>query len=889
MDTRNPISIRRLDYQPSLWQIDKTHLHVILDAEATHVHSRLSVRLSSDDGLGRSIPPLRLDGVDLQLESVAVDDVVISADQYQLDVCSLTLPDLPSQCVISIHTVINPQANTTLEGLYRSSGNFCTQCEAEGFRKITYYLDRPDVLSVFDVMIEADAADYPVLLSNGNLQEQETLDNGRHRVSWHDPHPKPCYLFALVAGKLSVVEDEFVTESGARVLLQIYVQAHNLDYCDFAMLALKKSMRWDEQVYGFEYDLERFMIVAVDDFNMGAMENKGLNIFNSRFVLADESTATDADFLGVEAVIAHEYFHNWTGNRITCRDWFQLSLKEGLTVFRDQCFSSDMHSANVKRIEDVRLLRARQFAEDASPMAHPIRPDSYIEINNFYTLTVYEKGAEVIRMLHTILGARRWRQGMDEYVHRHDGSATTCEAFIDAMQSVSDIDLTQFRLWYQVAGTPTLSVNERYEPATSRYFLDVTQHVPDTPGQSDKPPLYIPLRMGLLDKRGEELAVQTLLKNDQETHVATIDDNAHSIILPITQASQTFTFENVKSKPTASLLRGFSAPVKLVQELDDAQLASLIAHDSDAFNRWEAVQRLAERVIMKHMHSVDADDSMQILNDALSMLMAHEQLEPAFKACVLKIPSIDTLAESLPQVDYARLGVAHSTVQQAIAVQHEATLRELVCNGRYPQIELLDDSAIGMRSLANAALMILTHLPQAVWIALAQNQFEKAQNMTDRLAALACLCHGQGEQRIHALQQFRVTANDNKLVVDKWFAVQAMSRRPQVMDDVLLLCEHSDFDVRNPNRARALIASFAMNNPVAFHASDGRGYAFLASKVIELDALNPQVAARLVTPLTRWDRLIDSQQRLMCAQLRRIMESDSLSPDVYELVSKSLG
>lgn len=885
MDTRNPITIQRLDYQPSPWQIQSTHLHFSLDPEATHVRSELTLHCSLEDGVNAATPALRLDGVELVLVSVAVDGIALSSDQYQLDERSLTLANLPAQCVLSIHTVINPQANTALEGLYRSSGNFCTQCEAEGFRKITYYLDRPDVLSIFEVTIEADAAEYPVLLSNGNLIKQETLENGRQRVSWQDPHPKPCYLFALVAGKLSVIEDEFVTASGSKVLLQIYVQSHNISYCDFAMVSLKKSMQWDEQVYGFEYDLERFMIVAVDDFNMGAMENKGLNVFNSRFVLADENTATDTDFLGVEAVIAHEYFHNWTGNRITCRDWFQLSLKEGLTVFRDQCFSSDMHSATVKRIEDVRLLRARQFAEDASPMAHPIRPDSFIEINNFYTLTVYEKGAEVIRMLHTIVGADRWRLGMDEYVRRHDGSATTCEAFVDAMQSVTDVDLTQFRRWYEIAGTPKLDVSERYEPATARYTLEITQHVPDTAGQTDKPPLHIPLRMGLLDEQGVALPMSSVEKNKEMR----IGEASNDIVLNVTQATQTFVFENIESRPTASLLRGFSAPVKLAQQLDDTQLALLIAHDSDGFNRWEAVQRLAEKIIMMHLCDDDAASSMRTLNSALATLLADETLDSAFKAEVLQIPSIDTVAESLQVVDYPLLGAARNAVQQAIATYHEPVLRQLVRSGRDPHRALLDERAIGMRSLANAALLLLSYLPDYDWPQLAQGQYVDASNMTDRLAALSCLCHGRSEQRVHALQDFHTAAGSNKLVLDKWFAVQAVSRDEHVLDDVLSLYQHQDFDIRNPNRARALIASFAMNNPVAFHAIDGRGYAFVADRVIELDALNPQVAARLVTPLTRWAKLVDAQKPLMQEQLRRIMDSNSLSPDVYELVSKSIG
>lgn len=885
MDTRNPVTIQRLDYQVSPWQISHTRLHFELHPTATRVRSELTMQYTPGED-GTSAPlPLRLDGIDLELQSVLVDGNALSAEQYQVDQHSLTLADLPAQCVISINTIINPEANTALEGLYRSSGNFCTQCEAEGFRKITYYLDRPDVLSVFDVSIEADEHAYPVLLSNGNLIEKIKLDDGRHRLSWHDPHPKPCYLFALVAGELAVVEDQFVTASGAKVLLQIYVQKHNLEYCDYAMQALKRSMRWDETVYGFEYDLERFMIVAVDDFNMGAMENKGLNVFNSRFVLADIKTATDSDFLGVEAVIAHEYFHNWTGNRITCRDWFQLSLKEGLTVFRDQCFSSDMHSATVKRIEDVRLLRARQFAEDASPMAHPIRPNSYIEINNFYTLTVYEKGAEVIRMLHTLLGADAYRAGMDEYVRRHDGSATTCDAFVDAMQSVTDTNLDQFRRWYEVAGTPKLTVSEDYDEQTSRYRLTIDQQTPDTPGQRNKPPLFIPVVMGLLDDQGQSIPVGA---GTGSAVVRSTNDGTDSVILECTQTSQSFEFDNIPVKPTASLLRGFSAPVRLDQSFSDTQLAMLIAHDSDGFNRWEAMQRLGERVIMAQLHNQDSASSMQSLNEALSRLLADKSLDSAFKAEALQLPSIDTLAESLEQVDYAALGAARDHVQLSIAMHHESVFRDLVCHGRNPELELLDDNSMGIRSLSNMALLLLTHIPRHDWPKLAREQFVAADNMTDKLAALACLAHGHSEQRSQSLEEFYSFAQDHKLVLDKWFAVQATSRRAEVTDDVIKLYSHPDFDMRNPNRARALIASFSMNNPVAFHAADGGGYVFLADRVMELDKLNPQVAARLVTPLTRWARLIDVQQALMLEQLGRIKESGSLSPDVYELVSKSL-
>lgn len=876
-----PNTILRKDYQESSWQILKTSLYFSLEADATTVVSQLHLQRSTAS-INNS--PLVLQGVGLQLQEVKVDGVVQSDDDYEIDATSLTLRTLPDTCVLSIETLINPKANLALEGLYQSSGNFCTQCEAEGFRKITYYLDRPDVLSVFDVAIEADAEACPVVLSNGNLVSSDILDSGRHVTHWHDPHPKPCYLFALVAGKLSVIEDTFVTASGQSVLLQIYVQAHNVMLCDYAMGALKRSMLWDEQMYGFEYDLERFMIVAVDDFTMGAMENKGLNIFNSRYVLADINTATDADFLGVEAVIAHEYFHNWTGNRITCKDWFQLSLKEGLTVFRDQCFSSDMHSATVKRIADVRLLRARQFAEDASPMAHPIRPDSFIEINNFYTVTVYEKGAEVIRMLHTLLGEKSWRAGMDEYVRRHDGTATTCDAFIDAMQSVTSIELEQFRLWYSQAGTPRVSVQEQYDEQAHRYTLRIEQSNPDTPGQCNKPALHLPIRMGLLDASGKPIALQA---RDVEGATADIQDNK-SILLNVTSQAQTFVFEGIAQKPVASLLRGFSAPVKLEHNLTDEELGLLVAHDSDAFNRWEALQRLATRAVMAQLDNTNVDKKLTHLNLALSTLLSDASLEPAFKADALQFPSIDTIAEELDQVDYQRLGHASEAVQIGFAKHSQARLLDLVARQSDIQASVLDDNAMGARRLANAALNLLSLLPETLWLRTARAQFVNANNMTDKLAALSCLCHTHSDFRDQSLQEFFDLSLDNKLVLDKWFAIQASSRREQVLDDVLALFEHEQFDNRNPNRVRALVASFALNNPVAFHASDGRGYAFVAQRVIELDAINPQVAAALVKSLTRWDRLVNSSQHLMREQLVSIMKIKPLSADVYELVSKSL-
>jgi len=873
MTKETPITIHRSEYEPPQWQITKTKLRFDLDPTATRVSSELFLQRSNKDDIGKY--ELSLQGVDCELDSVSVDGLTLNSGDYRLSDTELHLTDLPTSCVLSIVTIVNPDANKALEGLYRSSGNFCTQCEAEGFRKITYYLDRPDVLSVFEVEIIAAAKQYPVLLSNGNKVLQERLDDGRLRAVWQDPHPKPSYLFALVAGDLAHIENKFVTASGKEVLLQIYVQEHNIHRCDFAMQSLIASMKWDEEVYGLEYDLDCFMIVAVDDFNMGAMENKGLNIFNSRFVLADEETATDADYLGVEAVIAHEYFHNWTGNRITCRDWFQLSLKEGLTVFRDQSFSSDMHSATVKRIEDVRLLRARQFPEDAGPMAHPIRPESYIEINNFYTLTVYEKGAEVIRMLHTLLGKELWRKGIDEYVRRHDGTATTCDAFVDAMQSVTDLDLTQFRAWYSSSGTPSLTISESYDEELARYSLTVEQTSPKKEGGFDQAPLHIPLVLGLLNSEGEDMVL----------HGRQSDSG---IILDVTESQQTFHFDNLETAPVASLLRGFSAPVKLIQEISDDTLSFLIANDSDAFNRWEAGQRLAQRVIFKVMKGEDVDDAGASLCLSLRTLLSDDKLDTAFRAEALSLPTIDTLAESIESVDIQALANASDTVSAYLAEQLRSELTSLVSTSRQHELPLLDAQAMGIRSLANTALSLLSFLPANQWEAMAVAQYEAATNMTDRLAALANLCHTQSEGRSDCLHDFYQFAQSSRLVLDKWFAVQSMSRRISIVNDVNNLIKHKDFDATNPNRLRSVVASFAMNNPRGFHSADGSGYRFLADQVISLDTFNPQVAARMVSTLGRWKQLAEGPGILMKTELQRILSVGKLSPDVYEMVSKSL-
>ncbi len=935
-----PRTIERLDYRPSPWQIRRVKLHFRLDPTATEVRSELqivhvgegavpaqpvetpvssaSADIASDgaasddtasdgaasddtasddvanDAVAAAVAPLKLDGANLETLYVEVDGAAMPASRMTESATVLELRELPAECTLTITTRINPEANTALEGLYRSSGNYCTQCEAEGFRKITWYLDRPDILALFDVSIEADPGECPVMLSNGNLVSHETLENGRALVHWTDPFPKPSYLFALVAGDLAVIEDEFRTRSGRDVLLQIYVQAHNLSRCDFAMRSLQAAMRWDEEVYGFEYDLDRFMIVAVDDFNMGAMENKGLNVFNSRYVLADAESATDSDFLGIESVVAHEYFHNWTGNRITCRDWFQLSLKEGLTVFRDQCFSADLNSATVKRIQDVRLLRNRQFPEDASPMAHPIRPDSYMEINNFYTVTVYEKGAEVIRMLHTLLGEEAWQRGMALYVERHDGEATTCDAFVDCMQAVTDVDLEQFRLWYSTAGTPTVGVLEYYDPDTRTLSLEVRQSIAPTPGQIEKPALHIPLVVALLDETGADMPLEIGRQV------------AHGTLLDLCKERQMFVFENLPSRPLVSFLRNFSAPVRLVYEVDNATLANLLARDSDGFNRWDAGMRLAGRVVFETLDErSEAEDSLAALLDAIQAVLADVERDPAFSAELMTLPSFDSLADSLQAVDVQALQRVRRQLAAAIATRFQSELESLVLSGDSSVAEgdavasaspegsaALDgearDRAMGRRRLAGAAMRLLVALPEDRWRDTARAAWDRADNMTDTIQALTMLCQGSESLRRSALDAFLARWSDNRLVVDKWFAVQAASERDDVIEDVEALLAHPAFDIGNPNRVRSLIGVFAAGNPTGFHERSGRGYRLLADQVLALDERNPQTAAGLLAPLCRWQRFAEPHASLMHAELERIIGREGLSGDVYELVSKSL-
>ncbi len=878
MRTSEPVTILRKDYRPFPWRVSRVSLSFDLDEQRTRVLCTLAVErvhAGGDD-------PLRLDGEELKLESLEVDGAVPPEDSWTLTDTCLTLQALPDSCEIRTVAWINPEANTALEGLYRSSGTFCTQCEAEGFRKITWFPDRPDVLSVFDVEINAPRALAPVMLSNGNLVQSAELADDRWQVRWHDPHPKPGYLFALVAGDLVEVADTFTTASGKEVLLSIYVEAHNRERCGFAMASLKRSMSWDEQVYGLEYDLDRYMIVAVDDFNMGAMENKGLNVFNSRFVLADSQTATDTDFLWVEAVIAHEYFHNWTGNRVTCRDWFQLSLKEGLTVYRDQCFTADHHSATVKRIEDVRRLRQTQFAEDAGPLAHPVRPDSYIEINNFYTTTIYEKGAEVIRMMNALVGDAAWRKGMSLYFERHDGNAVTCEDFVLAMEAASGRDLAQFRLWYELAGTPEVRCEEVWDASAGRLSLVFSQHCPDTPGQTHKPPMHIPIAFGLLDASGKDITT------------------AEMTVLELVHATQTFDIDGLDERPVVSLLRNFSAPVRLQRDLDDRTLGFIARHDPDGFTRWDAAQTLTYRAVAAGLAGdVDKSDALSELLACLGATLESSGGDRPLAANMLTLPSVSLLADEHAGTDVLRLDALHQSIMRAAVDAHRPALEDCVQQAVDQAQGLVDDPdadefgfggrATGVRALASAALTLLSAADEAAWVPLAAHYYTHAATMTDRIAALSVLCHAESSQRGECLADFESRFVANPLVLNKWFALQAMSRRSATLEDLDRLAQRPDFDAANPNRLRSLVGSFSSANPTGFHAAGGAGHAWLADWVIRTDAINPLTAARLVGPLTTWQHRDEQTAQSMKAQLQRILDSGGLSPDVYEQASKSLG
>ena len=876
----NPQTIYLKNYTVPDFLIDSVELNFNLDEEKTRVVSRMELR--GNPALGNALRTLQLNGENLELNSVRLnDDTELTAEDYILTADSLVIHNVPQQhsFVLTIENTINPKANTALEGLYLSKGMLCTQCEAEGFRKITYFLDRPDVMTRFTTTLVADKDRYPVLLSNGNPIKRGDLDHNRHFVTWEDPFNKPSYLFALVAGQLGCVADTFTTMSGRVVDLQVFVEAHDKDKCAHALESLKNAMRWDEQVYGREYDLDLYMIVAVSHFNMGAMENKGLNIFNTKFVLARPDTATDGDYEAVEGVIAHEYFHNWSGNRVTCRDWFQLSLKEGFTVFRDQQFTADRVSQGVKRIECVNGLRTRQFPEDAGPLAHPIRPEAYIEINNFYTLTVYEKGAEVVRMIHTLLGAEGFRKGSDLYFTRHDGQAVTCEDFVKAMEDANSVDLTQFRRWYEQAGTPMLSVTQHYDAGT--LALTIKQHCPDTPNQKNKPPLHIPVKVGLLNKDGSAATLVCRVGNAHPTEV----------VLELTETEQTFTFTNLSEQPFVSLLRGFSAPVKLEMQRSLEELAFLLSYDSDEFNRWEAGQTLASHIILGLVDDIQANRVLVVnpmLIDAFKQILNKNWDDLAYFSLLLALPSESYLGELMLVVDVDAIHQAREVVIYTLAEQLQAEFKAIYTANHRDESGVFNAGAIGRRRIKNTCLGYLSKLEQAEVQTWATSQFKQAGNMTDQQTALSVIVNSKHPEKAACLASFYQQWQDEALVIDKWFALQASSIASDTFATVQSLMQHPAFDLSNPNRARSLIGAFSQGNPIHFHAKNGQGYKFLADQIIVLNSSNPQLASRMITALTSWRRFDTSRQALMKAQLERIMNTEAISKDVYEVASKSL-
>lgn len=871
---------RLSDYRPSTFLIDSVNLHFHLTETVCTVKSQLRMRHDPNE----SLEPLVLHGTELVLLDIALDGDAVPPDKLHLTEEQLTLfPDnpeaLPAVFQLEITTQIEPHKNTALEGLYRSGKIFCTQCEAEGFRKITYYLDRPDVMAKFTTTIDASRADYPVLLSNGNCIAEGKNGPHRHWVKWEDPFPKPAYLFALVAGDLKSHDDHFKTSSGRDVALKIFVEPHNIDKCKHAMNSLKRAMRWDEEVYGLEYDLNIFMIVAVDAFNMGAMENKGLNIFNSKYVLADAATATDTDYENIEAIIAHEYFHNWTGNRVTCRDWFQLSLKEGLTVFRDQQFSADMGSASVTRIRDARVLRTAQFKEDAGPTAHPVRPSSYSEINNFYTVTVYNKGAEVVRMIHRLLGPGAFRAGIDCYFERHDGQAVTTDDFVAAMEAASGIDLVQFRRWYEQAGTPTLSVKADFSEEESRLTLHLSQSTEPSADGSPKRPFHIPVAVGLVSQEGIPI---DLPGGDPETK---------SVILELKTRQASFEFQNIRSRPVVSVLRGFSAPVKLNFERSTEELVFLQGADPDPFSRWDASQTYATALMRGNVKRVNEGAPLETdpaFSDALRTMLLTDGLDRSLAAEILTLPSESFIAESLDPVDpdiihEVRQHLRHTLASDLYDVLF-ASFQQCKSDAPYR----FETSYTADRSFKNATLGLLMELDDSQVLAECNSQFSNANNMTDRIAALTMLAERNGPERESALASFERQWRNDPLALDKWFTVQAMSSRSETLRDIQQLLTHPKFEFTNPNRVRALIGAFSHGNQVRFHVKDGAGYRFLGEQIAVLDPINPQAAARLTAAFLPWRKFDSSRAQQMEFVMRHLLEQPDLSKDCVEILTKAL-
>ncbi len=871
--------IRLEDYRPPLYRIPRVELDVDLDPTATLVTARLTVERAEGTAPGT---PLVLDGDELALEAIAIDGAPLGAGSYAAAPDGLTIKAPPAEAfVLTLATRLDPSANTKLEGLYRSSGTYCTQCEAEGFRRITYFIDRPDVLSVYTTRITARRDEAPLLLSNGNPVEAGDLGDGRHFAVWHDPFPKPSYLFALVGGNLDAVSGEFTTMSGRKVALNIYVEHGKAARAGYALEALERSMRWDEEAFGREYDLDVFNIVAVADFNMGAMENKGLNIFNDKYILADPDTATDADYANIEAIIAHEYFHNWTGNRITCRDWFQLCLKEGLTVYRDQEFSSDMRSRPVKRIADVRMLMAYQFPEDAGPLAHPVRPQSYKEINNFYTATVYEKGAEVIRMLRLAIGAEAFAAGMQRYFEVNDGRAATIEDFLDAFAKVSGEDLSQFRLWYEQAGTPELVLKGSYDAAAASYTLAIEQIVPPTPGQASKQPMHIPLRIGLVGSDGRDLPLHA-------KGGARVDGD----VVHVCGARHLVQFSGVTERPVLSALREFSAPVRLTVTRDPAELLFLMRRDGDPFNRWRALQDYAMRLFIEGTRTIRDGGEPTIdkaFVDALGEIAEDEALDPAFRAQALQLPSEADIAREISQdVDPDAISAARRLVRSAAAARNRSRLLAWLARQTEPGEYAPDAAGAGGRSLRNTVRDLVAADGETGVIALVADRYRTAGNMTDRIAALQTLVLSGGTAAEDGLADFYERYRDEPLVIDKWLTLQAAAPFPAALDRVKALTEHPAFTFANPNRIRALIGAFASGNQSQFNRADGEGFRFVADMVLLLDGRNPQVASRLLSNFRSWRALETGRRDRAFAELQRVAGTATLSRDVRDIATRCL-
>jgi aminopeptidase N len=881
MRTEQAVPVRLADYRPPDWLVETVNLDVSLDPTSTVVRARLRLK---PNPLAPAPAPVVLDGDELQLRAIKLDGETLAPDAYVATPDGLTIPQPPHRpFVLETETVLDPSANTKLMGLYLSGKTYTTQCEAEGFRRITYFPDRPDVMSVFTTRIEADKAEAPVLLANGNLTDAGDIPgSARHFATWHDPFPKPCYLFALVGGVLGVVEDAFTTMSGRKVALKIFVEPGKEGRAEYAMGALKRAMHWDEQTFGREYDLDIFMIVAVSHFNMGAMENKGLNVFNDKAVLATHDTATDQDFGSVETIIAHEYFHNWTGNRITCRDWFQLCLKEGLTVFRDQEFTSDVRSRPVKRIADVRALRGHQFVEDAGPLAHAVRPEVYREISNFYTSTVYEKGAEVVRMLKTLLGPQQFRAGMDLYFTRHDGRAATVDEFVACFADAANYDLAQFMLWYRQAGTPEVVVQGNHDAGAKTYTLEISQTVPATPGQPVKEPMAIPIAIGFLGPDGKERPV-TLADGSKLTNG----------VLTLTKAKERFVFAGLSERPVVSLNRGFSAPVKLTADPRDGDLAFLAAHDTDPFNRWQAMQTLATMLLIDNVaaHRANAPKrAADALVRALGAALEDRSLEPAFVAQAVTLPSEGDIAREIghdvdPDAIFAARRELRAEVGRKLADALADTYHRMADHGPFSP----DAASAGRRALKNVCLELLATADPGAGIARADTQYRDADNMTDRIAALATLSHHQVPERQAALDDFYRRYEGDALVIDKWFGLQAAIPEPDTLARVKSLTIHPAFSMSNPNRVRALIGNFAQANQTQFNRRDGEGYAFHADTMLALDAINPQVAARLMTAFRSWRALEPERRHKAETALKRVAAGTSLSRDLQDIVTRTLG